>query len=176
LKITRSDGCRRHVKSRVLVEAADETFAIPDICAWSASLGGGPGGWTGPLDTQLPNTFWSSNDHWIFDYDPFSLIDPLVDFEDAYTSGNPSPPRNNTWNVSLSILAGGKAIYSATLVAGWQISGTFVPAKTIWESDQDNFINICINGGYTLRSKNGELYCTVPADFSQLSASFTLTG
>jgi hypothetical protein len=36
------------------------------------------------------------------------------------------------------------------------------PGRRIYDTDFDNYVNICINEGYEIRAHNGRLYCAIP--------------
>lgn len=75
----------------------------------------------------------------------------------------PHGRRNYTTRFHYEGRFNGKLLARGTIVARTR----FRPGFRIYESDFDNYVNYCINGGKKLYASGGLLYCTVPPELSR---------
>jgi hypothetical protein len=173
IKIARADRCRTSAPSPVTIRIGSGVYVRANACNPYFVA---PQSWTNNgVTTLLFGPYRILPRGWVA-FDPFwSLVFKTTGTERIATfDWHSTDPRTKTWDVPISVVSCGKVVASAVFQAGYTITGDVVPGRRIFDDQVDDFINVCINGTYTLRSLNGHLYCDVPEGFWNVRTALSL--
>jgi hypothetical protein len=150
--IARADRCRTSAPSPVTFRIGDGVYTRANACnpyfvAPKSWYSNGVTTWlTGSNPAALPVQLARGS----VAYNPFTSVyfTHSGNERSAPIGWHSTDPRTKTWDVPISVPSNGKVVASAIFEASYTITGDVVPARRIFDDENDDFISVCIDGSY----------------------------